>query len=431
MKLTDRFKNTYVFLAATCFHVFCLFVLLNGLAQLYLDRGGDHVRMRSADPARHFRDDGSAVDNGRRTVFQLQWFDYRACRELSQEAASRMLDEFCGLRAAGLVYQPWVQFSDPVSSGRFVNIGTDERGFLVRKTVGPAPDPALPTVRIFAFGGSTTFGLNVPDDQTWPSHLSVILNKDSRARPERPFNVEVVNYGRNAYYPSQETVLLQRLLMSGHRPSLAIFMDGVNLGDAQDLPNFVEHFRTQSRSVNLLESILKWRRWPFIRLLLDSDLRTTLLPWSMRSSEAVAGPRKVRARYLVERFEQNQSISESVCALYGVRALFFLQPNTHYHYDQTLFRPDLRRDLARRGGIYKEFYARIRSAGRRRDLSGLFEEWGSQRRAVVDKVHYSPAFNRFLAERVAAEIDLDSLTIFPSPVDVARATGLPSAESPR
>jgi hypothetical protein len=34
---------------------------------------------------------------------------------------------------------------------------------------------------------------------------------------------------------------------------------------------------------------------------------------------------------------------------------------------------------------------------------------GAERRAIVDDVHYSPAFNRFLAEQVARRIDLGAL----------------------
>jgi hypothetical protein len=56
------------------------------------------------------------------------------------------------------------------------------------------------------------------------------------------------------------------------------------------------------------------------------------------------------------------------------------------------------------------------------DLSALFDQWG-RRKAVVDDVHYSPAFNQFLAERVAKWIDVGSLQL--RSIDENAATGIP------
>jgi hypothetical protein len=62
-------------------------------------------------------------------------------------------------------------------------------------------------------------------------------------------------------------------------------------------------------------------------------------------------------------------------------------------------------------------------------LTSLFDEYGvaPDRKAIVDDVHYSPAFSRFLAERVAAEIDLVSLASSPGPLPptgVSRAAAI-------
>ena len=45
--------------------------------------------------------------------------------------------------------------------------------------------------------------------------------------------------------PAQETVLAMDLFKSGHRPSLMIFMDGVNLGEDEDVPTFTDRFERQ------------------------------------------------------------------------------------------------------------------------------------------------------------------------------------------
>src|SRR5262249_29714696 len=91
-----------------------------------------------------------------------------------------------------------------------------------------------PVINIFVFGGSTTFGYHVSDEHTWPSYLSQILNETSEV------NIKVTNYGRGYFNPSQEAILLADLLKSGHRPSLAIFMDGVNPPHSIDGPSYTE-----------------------------------------------------------------------------------------------------------------------------------------------------------------------------------------------
>src|SRR5690606_7497622 len=78
---------------------------------------------------------------------------------------------------------------------------------------------------IYCIGGSTTFGFFIPDDQTYPSHLSKLL------RDEGYDNFEVKNLGVTSYNPFQETDLFEELLFIGNRPSLVIFLDGYNLGE--------------------------------------------------------------------------------------------------------------------------------------------------------------------------------------------------------
>jgi hypothetical protein len=93
-------------------------------------------------------------------------------------------------------------------------------GFPIRRTVNPKGD-TTPVAQVFVLGGSTTLGVHVSDEQTWPSYLSAILNKKASGK-----QIQIVNYGHEFFNPSQEAVLLEDLLKSGHRPSLVIFMDG-------------------------------------------------------------------------------------------------------------------------------------------------------------------------------------------------------------
>jgi hypothetical protein len=60
------------------------------------------------------------------------------------------------------------------------------------------------------------------------------------------------------------------------------------------------------------------------------------------------------------------------------------------------------------------------------DLTNLFELWGDNRKVIVDDVHYSPGFNRFLAQQVAKYIDVESLMTESQDTDTPQSTGAPS-----
>ncbi|MBN1346170.1 MAG: hypothetical protein JXQ73_26010 [Phycisphaerae bacterium] len=283
-----------------------------------------------------------------------------------------------------------------------------------------------PAIQIFTLGGSTTFGYHVSHEHTWPSHLSNILNDKAQALGiDAP--VVVTNYGRTYYDPSQETALLQDLLRSGHRPSLVIFMDGINGGTYPDVPFFTADFeraltRAQHRDEVPLMAALS--RIPLVRLADSIRSRLNLDPAETHNPYAdVAADQRVR--HLVNRFEQNRAISNAVCALYGVRPMFCLQPDPWLNYPMDLYRsqppthwPDLRRRKT-------DFYAQLRARQGYINLTNLLEQWGPRRKAVIDNVHYSPNFNQFLATRVAQQTDLSSLANAAPPTNEKAATGPP------
>ena len=118
-----------------------------------------------------------------------------------------------------LVYDPFTQYRERPSQGRFVNV--DAQGFRTSKNQGPWPPRSI-DLNVFMFGGSTTFGYLVPDHQTIASYLQEYLAEKS----ER--TIRVYNFGHGYYYSVQERALYEQLLASGVIPDLAIFVDGLN-----------------------------------------------------------------------------------------------------------------------------------------------------------------------------------------------------------
>lgn len=97
-----------------------------------------------------------------------------------------------------------------------------------RRTWRPdeCPDDQL---RVWVFGGSTTFGVYQRDDATIPSALA-------QAADERGLALHVENWGMPGDVAWQQVRRLERALAAGDRPDLVVFYDGWNdLRAVQDL----------------------------------------------------------------------------------------------------------------------------------------------------------------------------------------------------
>lgn len=110
---------------------------------------------------------------------------------------------------------PYIGWSRIECSGKYVNI--DENG--LRHTWN-GKNSSNDTVKIYFFGGSTTWGTGARDNYTIPSLVSKYLFENN-------INAEVTNYGETGFQNTQETIFLM-LELRKDTPDIVIFYDGVN-----------------------------------------------------------------------------------------------------------------------------------------------------------------------------------------------------------
>lgn len=427
MKSVSKYYQTTAVLILSAL---ILFIILNVAIEICGSINYAKFISRFRSDKEFFLPDGSPVDNGKRSPYQLEWFDFNAYGNVNPIYAAEVLDDFFILSQKGFIYQPWVQFSEPIFHGKRVNVDLDELGFPIRRTINPQMNGGQIPIKIFVLGGSTTFGYNVSDEHTWPTAFARILNEKSK-NLELNLNVQVINYGRGFYYSSQEVVLLIDLLKMGHRPSLVIFMDGVNEGIEEglneDMPFFSEKAaklfrRAQTGSFNdVLKMtvaqlpLIKWAESLKQRLLRHFTTSNYIEPNSEPMLHEALGK-------ILNRYRQNKAIAKEICKLYGIKYLFFAQPSPIYNYPFDLYRQKnlppkffTTRRLAQQG--YKELDREVIN------LSSLFNLWGKNKKAIIDDCHYSPSFNYVLAERISSYIDLKMLSNYPCKIDDQSATG--------
>jgi hypothetical protein len=109
--------------------------------------------------------------------------------------------------------------SDRAFKGSCLNVD-DAAPLPIRRTLQPRNEISDEKT-LWLFGGSTQFGVDVPDQQTIASHLAAILSMGN-------LHYTVVNHGHTSFYSSQELALFIDLLRRGQKADVAVFLDGLN-----------------------------------------------------------------------------------------------------------------------------------------------------------------------------------------------------------
>ena len=323
-----------------------------------------------------------------------KYSDVDAYTLMAPDEVNRFLDEQDAMGSIGFQHEPWNQFRNPEFHGIYLN--TDVRGF--RKTKDPESLEGVP-IKIYVFGGSTTFGYGVADDYTIPSFIQTILE---RQYPDSPILVK--NYGQGFYYSTQEMLLLISLIKENSIPHIAIFIDGANdthqLHFMHDQPYFtgiINNLWNTRGSVSSPNGEKEYSWIPMIRLAKVISQKLGLANPSGKTRDPISetlmeanGP-----AYVVNRYKSNLRIIRSLCREYGIKCYFVWQPMPFYKYDRSLHRT-----FPYEGPIPKHWSATYKTIKyySSPDFLYLGEFLANVREKVfVDDVHYNEKFNAKIA----------------------------------
>ncbi len=311
--------------------------------------------------------------------------------DLSNEEEAQLLAETW---LAPYRYEAWVGFRERPRSGRFVNVS--DEGFRHSATTDRTLDVA--GLRIFVFGGSTTFGYGVDDASTIPTFLQAQLEERYPG-----VALEVFNFGRSFYYIGQETVLLFDLVRRGEIPDVVVFIDGVNEG--QVLPFYTEEmerlFETYAARDDqaLLNEVME--RIPVTRFLRNGKRNVDYAADNFTRMATMLDPEQVRDAYVRDR-----ELIRLLADHHGFAAYFALQPMPGYRND-FLHHPlqseryiDSYEHTRRKLELLEE----VMDADDSFSMTHLLE--GFEGYAFVDQFHYTPAVCERIAAFLAERIDL-------------------------
>lgn len=294
------------------------------------------------------------------------------------------------------VYTPFVEYRTRETEGKYLNVTEDG----IRANGSGRPDPRAEGVKVFVFGGSTTLGAGVPDDETIPAYLEKALGGAGRG------DAKVFNFGTVSYHSTQERIALERLLTAGIKPDVAVFIDG----DADFYHCAVpDSSAWNERLTQLTRARARqpmWRelaaRSHVLQLIghLSGDKSVLVREWG-RFCESDA---EVDA--VIRRLDTNRRMVDALAERLGFKVLFVQQPVPTFAYDNRKRPFPVKEELmgyhmnAARG--YPRL-AEMKAAGQLWDKGVLWlaELEPQDGNAYIDAVHYSPAFNKAIGDRIA------------------------------
>jgi hypothetical protein len=340
--------------------------------------------------------------------------------DISEKEINELLKETGSLR---MEFYPDGLYREQAFDGKFVNVA--KAGYRVSRNQAPWP-PLKSDLTVFVFGGSTTFGYGIADDDTIPSFLTEHLRDIGSGR-----RIAVYNFGVGASFSTLEKMKYLGMLSKGIVPDMAIFIDGLNdfFYQTNDLPIAKKIFRLVEENF--------YRQWPQVEFLTAArlalrdityslpmyrlyrviDYRLTLLrslvedyenPYE-RINEPV--DRKI-VDFAIERYMRNKDIISGASKPFGIKTFFVWQPSPLYKFDLTkhiLYGNKLQKRFLGNQFNSQSGYPVVAKKYENGDFGNNFiwcagVQAGPSEASYVDAVHYTRKFSELISKCIASSI---------------------------
>jgi hypothetical protein len=293
--------------------------------------------------------------------------------QLSREENAEIESE---CRAANqAVFEPWVEFAFMDVRSKYVNVIDHRRLSLPDRSDPAANEPFC----IYFLGGSTTYGFYVTDSETIPA--AFVRAYHQRYPGGRP--IRVINLGMPFYYSYQELILLSDRLFRDEHPDMVIMLDGLN---------------------DCFEATAALLRAP----VLTPRIRDRIAPGdAYNPSNQLAAYYTLPAgmsldsacTHVVNSYLANIRHAHDLAGLYHLHLYCFWQPMPFYHYPNRANDPICSQAKQER---FDKICPRIRDSAATIPWLCFLGDMLQNEKGLpfVDQLHYSPAFNTAIAEKM-------------------------------
>ena len=292
-------------------------------------------------------------------------------------------------------YDAVAQFREYPRKGKLVNVS--DFGFRKNGTVQVWP-PDKNSKIIYVFGGSTTFGYGVADNETIPAIL------ESQLEP----NTTVYNFGRGFFDTNHELLLFVKLLFENNPPHLVIFIDGTNEFRHGGEPRLWHTSRLRDLDKNLDDTsamlVRLLSKLPITKFL--NWFHVQLFGYVSAGENIVSSEQHQTAERAFSRYLDNKKFIKMIAKAARIDTLFIWQPIPTVDYITSLIPFNTFDEL--KEGSRIAMYALVRDGIKRGEIKDVV--WcASVGRNVntllyVDSVHYSPKMNELVATCISEHV---------------------------
>ena len=356
-----------------------IFILMEGLLSIYIYQKTGPEKLASIETLKTIK----------KALFEkhysLNVTNHNLVRPDSTEKINHEIAEET-MRSNKFVYRSWVEFINTDFKGRYMNMDDGIRKSVPAEYYTNSGD----TLDIFFMGGSTMFGFNLLDHETIPSQF-LQLYKEKYPNGK---SIRVFNYGTPTYYSYQELILLSNLIFNNQKPSMVIFLDGIN-----DFWFAKASYYRQSY-------------FSFIfRQVFSQGLRTKGSFQFIDTADAMFRDSKVipSTEYynsLIDNYIDNMKNICFMSEMSGAKPYFFCQPSPFYKYPNQQKDPMCFKDTNTRFDyIYPVLEKKAESLYNFTFLGNMLQNENGY--PFVDGLHYSPKFVRKVVEQMFAKVEKD------------------------
>jgi len=243
--------------------------------------------------------------------------------------------------------------------------------------------------KIFFYGGESTFGYNVTDEQTFSYYFKDILNKKF---PNKNFCV--FNFGRGGYFSTQENILFQKhLLKKRFQPGdFIFFVDGLNEDGNKNVLG--------TKFMKYIYNVYHHKYWDLYKHAFPLFLETLPI------FQLVARIQKKNKNYqqqnildnknteeLIRVFQNNIDIRLSICKKFILNCYTLLQPFPGIH--GIYFETQMSVDEIK---INQKKYSILKKAENIVDITTSLNN--EKELSYVNGINYSPPGNKSIAEYI-------------------------------
>lgn len=324
-----------------------------------------------------------------------------------------MLDETWGRE---MKYEPFLEYGERPYDGKYVKISKDGYRYIKNQEVSFIDKNKI---NIFVFGGSTTFGYGVKNEETIPSYIQEIL----RVKYGKT-NIAVYNLGAASYYSTIERIKFENLLASGYKPDMVIFIDGLNDFYYYQVPDRTAVSDKLETISQLEDSGIKTKlQGVFNNIAQHSQtVKLTLKIIKLLGYKKIKDEKELESIYMTSdqnlskaayRLMMNRLMIKDICEKSDITPVFVQQPVPVYHFNNATRVVPLPIAAIEKHVNSKNGYNLMVEKYKKKSFSNdnvlWLEDLAISGNQYVDAVHYSPQYNYAIADNIVDYINNNKL----------------------